>query len=203
MRERKREREIERGRERERKREREGGRERESAKGRRKESERARESQCAKAALPRPQASRHYLNRLFRPQSASARRGLPSKGEARALHHQPRPCIDLDQSDEPMTAGAPPSVSMTDRELNVSTGGTSADSMSSVSQCAGKCDVRRNQKSYCSNCRLHEFWRWTIIIITDLRRRALGRGAGGKRLSGAVCGCRGKRRLGAHPTDTR
>ncbi len=27
--------------------------------------------------------------------------------------------------------------------------------------------------------------------------------AGGKRLSGAVCGCRGKRRLGAHPTDTR
>jgi hypothetical protein len=43
----------------------------------------------------------------------------------------------------------------------------------------------------------------TIIFITDFRRRALGRGAGGKRLSGAVCGCRGKRRLGAHPTDTR
>jgi hypothetical protein len=40
-------------------------------------------------------------------------------------------------------------------------------------------------------------------IFGDFRRRALGRGAGGKRLSGAVCGCRGKRRLGAHPTDTR
>jgi hypothetical protein len=33
-----------------------------------------------------------------RDQSASARRGLPSKGEARALHHQPRPCIDLDHA---------------------------------------------------------------------------------------------------------
>jgi hypothetical protein len=31
-----------------------------------------------------------------RDQSASARRGFPSKGEARALHHQPRPSIDLD-----------------------------------------------------------------------------------------------------------
>ena len=30
-----------------------------------------------------------------RDQSASARRGLPSKGGARALHHQPRPSIDL------------------------------------------------------------------------------------------------------------
>ena len=29
-----------------------------------------------------------------RDQSASACRGLPSKGEARALHHQPRPSID-------------------------------------------------------------------------------------------------------------
>jgi hypothetical protein len=33
-----------------------------------------------------------------RDQSASARRGLPSKGEARALHHQPRPSIDLDHA---------------------------------------------------------------------------------------------------------
>jgi hypothetical protein len=31
-------------------------------------------------------------------QSASARRGLPSEGEARALHHQPRPSIDLDHA---------------------------------------------------------------------------------------------------------
>jgi len=52
-------------------------------------------------------------------------------------------------------------------------------------------------------CRLHEFWRWTLLLLLFFRRRALGRGAGGKRLSGAVCGCRGKRRLGAHPTDTR
>jgi hypothetical protein len=41
------------------------------------------------------------------------------------------------------------------------------------------------------------------VSFSDLGRRALGRGAGGKRLSGAVCDCRGKRRLGAHLTDTR
>jgi len=41
----------------------------------------------------------------------------------------------------------------------------------------------------------------SIIII--FQAQGIGRGAGGKRLSGAVCGCRGKRRLGAHPTDTR
>jgi len=33
-----------------------------------------------------------------RDQSASARRGLPCMGEARALHHQPRPSIDLDHA---------------------------------------------------------------------------------------------------------
>ncbi len=33
-----------------------------------------------------------------RDQSASARRGLPSRREARALHHQPRPSIDLDHA---------------------------------------------------------------------------------------------------------
>ena len=33
-----------------------------------------------------------------RDQSSSARQGLPSKGEARALHHQPRPSIDLDHA---------------------------------------------------------------------------------------------------------
>ena len=47
---------------------------------------------------------------------------------------------------------------------------------------------------------------WTlqyyILLLLLFRRRAIGRGAGGKRLSGVVCGCRGKRRLGAHPTDT-
>ena len=52
-------------------------------------------------------------------------------------------------------------------------------------------------------CSLHEFWRWTSLLLLFFRRRAIGSGAGGKRLSGAVCGCRGKRRLGAHPTDTR
>ena len=41
------------------------------------------------------------------------------------------------------------------------------------------------------------------VSFSDLGRRALGRGAGGKRLSGVVCDCRGKQRLGAHPTDTR
>jgi hypothetical protein len=33
-----------------------------------------------------------------RDQSSSACRGLPSKGEARALHHQPRPNLDLDHA---------------------------------------------------------------------------------------------------------
>ena len=62
---------------------------------------------------------------------------------------------------------------------------------------------RVHSGSVAAYCSLHEFWRWTISIITDFRRFSLGRGAGGKRLSGAVCGCRGKWRLGAHPTDTR
>ena len=41
-----------------------------------------------------------HLAEGARDQSSSARRGLPSKGEPRALHHQPRPSIDLDQNDK-------------------------------------------------------------------------------------------------------
>ena len=41
------------------------------------------------------------------------------------------------------------------------------------------------------------------VSFSDLGRRALGRGAGGKRLSGAVCDCRDKWLLGEHPTETR
>ena len=58
--------------------------------------------------------------------------------------------------------------------------------------------VHPRRHRYSRYCRLHEFWRWTIIIITDFQRRALGRGAGGKRLSGDTHHCTHARTRATH-----